>query len=115
MLFRSQQQPETEEKAGTAYVTPQDALEATGLPKHWLVTPEYRARKQIPHLILVGNVRFSLQALWQWEQSNSTVGRPGKHEAPPPVTEPEPVQPSHVPRWYELAPAPDREQSASVS
>ena len=73
-----QEQPETEEDAGAFYVTAQDVIEATGLPKHWFTTPEYRARKQVPHLALVGSVRFSLQALWEWEQNHSTVGRPPK-------------------------------------
>lgn len=57
-------------------------IEATGLPKHWFTTPEYRARKQVPHLALVGSVRFSLQALWEWEQNHSTVGRPPEPKAP---------------------------------
>ena len=103
-----QDQPQTQEDAGAFCVTTQDVIEATGLPKHWFTTPEYRTRKQVPHLTLVGNVRFSLQALWQWEQNHSTVGRPQEPKAPPPVTDPEPAQPSRVPRWHELARELDR-------
>ena len=115
VVTRPQEQPETEEDAGAFYVTAQDVIEATGLPKHWFTTPEYRARKQVPHLALVGSVRFSLQALWEWEQNHSTVGRPPEPKAPrPPDTEPEPAPLSRVPRWHELARELDREQFDSV-
>ena len=45
-----QDQPQTQEDAGAFCVTTQDVIEATGLPKHWFTTPEYRTRKQVPHL-----------------------------------------------------------------
>jgi hypothetical protein len=110
-----QEQIETEEDDGAFYITAQGVIEATGLPKHWFTTPEYRARKQVPHLALVGSIRFSLQAIWEWEQNHSTVGRPPEPKAPrPPDTEPEPAPLSRVPRWHELARELDREQFDSV-
>ena len=42
-----QEQIETEEDDGAFYITAQGVIEATGLPKHWFTTPEYRARKQV--------------------------------------------------------------------
>ena len=77
-----QEQIETEEDDGAFYITAQGVIEATGLPKHWFTTPEYRARKQVPHLALVGSIRFSLQAIWEWEQNHSTVGRPPSPKHP---------------------------------
>ena len=110
-----QEQIETEEDDGAFYITAQGVIEATGLPKHWFTTPEYRARKQVPHLALVGSIRFSLQAIWEWEQNHSTVGRPPEPKAPrQPDTEPEPAPLSRVPRWHELARELDREQFDSV-
>lgn len=89
-----------EEDAGAFYVTAQDVIEATGLPKHWFTTPEYRARKQVPHLALVGSVRFSLQALWEWEQNHSTVGRPPEPKAPrQPDTEPVDLYSRRIVGW----------------
>lgn len=74
-----------------------------------------RALTQVPHLALVGSIRFSLQAIWEWEQNHSTVGRPPEPKAPrPPDTEPEPAPLSRVPRWHELARELDREQFDSV-
>ena len=73
-----------------------------------------RERKRIPHLLLVRNLRFSLEAILQWELANSVRG--GVQE---PVTqivepEPEPVVPGHVPRWHELVREQDGERCDSV-
>ncbi len=101
--------PPEDVAAESFYLTVKEVLEETGLPGYWFTDPKARAAKRIPHLTLVGNVRFSLEAIWVWEQANSTVGQP---PAPKPAPAPEPIEaaPQRVPRWYELAHAMDRER-----
>lgn len=91
-----------------------EVLEATGLPGYWFTDPKARAAKRIPHLALVGNVRYSLEAIWAWEQANSIVGR---RPAPKPTPAPEPIEvaPQYVPRWYAIARAMDGERLDSAS
>jgi|GEM_PF-2379772 len=49
------------------YVSAKEVADATGLPIHLFQDRIYRDRKRIPHLMLVGNLRFSLEAILQWE------------------------------------------------
>lgn len=84
------------------YINAKKIVEATSLPAHLFTDRIERERKRIPHLLLVRNLRFSLEAILQWELANSV--RSGVRE---PVTqivepEPEPVVPGRVPRWHEL-------------
>lgn len=101
--------PPEEAAADSFYLTVKEVLEATGLPGYWFTDPKARAAKRIPHLALVGNVRYSLEAIWAWEQANSVVGRPPEPKAAP-APEPIEVAPQCVPRWYELARAMDGER-----
>ena len=85
----------------SVYLTVKEILEATGLPLYWLNDPKVRATKRIPHLALVGNVRFSLDAIWQWELATSTVGNSPVPKPPQQENlKPEPSGPA--PRWYEV-------------
>lgn len=94
--------PPEEDPDESFYLTVKEVLEATGLPGYWFTDTMMRAAKRIPHLALVGNVRYSLEAIWQWEQANSTVGRPPETK-PAPAPKPLAATPPRVPRWYELA------------
>lgn len=101
--------PLEEAGAESFYLTAKNVLEATGLPGYWFTDAMVRAAKRIPHLALVGNVRYSLDAIWAWEQANSVVGRPPEPKTAP-APEPIEVAPPCVPRWYELARAIDAER-----
>ena len=59
---------------GSRYLTAKDIAEAASLPSHFFLDRAERQRKQIPHLMLVGNLRFSLQAILDWEVANSVPG-----------------------------------------
>lgn len=87
------------------YVSAKEVIEATQLPAHLFTDRDQRYYKRIPHLLLVGNVRFSLDAVLQWELANSIPGRAkGVNEASAtPPLEPEPKAPARIPKWYELA------------
>lgn len=72
------------------------------------------ARKRIPHLLLVRNLRFSMDAILQWELANSVRG--GVPEAVVQIVEPEPEPDAsvRVPRWHELVREQDGERCDSV-
>lgn len=96
------------------YISAKEIVEATSLPAHLFNDRIERERKRIPHLLLVRNLRFSLEAILQWELANSVRG--GVQE---PVTqtvepEPEPDAPGHVPRWHELVREQDGERCDSA-
>jgi len=101
--------PPEEGAAESFYLTVKEVLAATGLPGYWFTDPMARAAKRIPHLALVGNVRYSLEAIWAWEKDNSVVGKPPEPK-PALAAEPPAVTPARVPRWYELAHAMNGEQ-----
>lgn len=85
---------------GSRYLTAKDIAEAASLPLHILQDRAERERKQIPHLMLGGNLRFSLQAILEWEMANSVPGNAAAavvEEAEAPKEAPVPVK-----RWYEL-------------
>lgn len=94
----------------TQYVSAKDVVLATQLPAHLFTDRAERYRKHIPHLLLVGNVRFSLEAILKWELANSVQGYAKGLNLPPaiPAPEPEPLLPARVPRWYELVNAQER-------
>ena len=55
--------------------------------------------------MLVGNLRFSMDAILQWELANSVPGI--APELPPAIvaaeTDNQPEVPVRIPRWYEIA------------
>lgn len=94
----------------SSYLTAKEALGATGLPAFWLTDARTRAAKHIPHLALVGNVRYSLSAIWTWEMGNSIVGTPPAPKPAMAARSPH-AAPGRVPRWFELGRAADGETS----
>jgi hypothetical protein len=61
-------------KAEDNYFTAKEIAEAASLPIHLFRDQAERNRKRVPHLMLVGNLRFSLPAILEWEMANSGVG-----------------------------------------
>ena len=85
---------------GSRYITVKDIAEAASLPVYIFQDRAERERKQIPHLILLGNLRFSLPAILTWELTNSIPGTASTavvEEAEVSIEPPVPVK-----RWYEL-------------
>ncbi len=87
-------------EAESHYLTAKEIAEAASLPIHLFRDQVERNRKCVPHLMLVGNLRFSLQAILEWEMANSVPG----NAAAAAVEEVEsPVEPSApAKRWYEI-------------
>ena len=89
------------------YFTAKEIAEAASLPIHLFRDQAERNRKRVPHLMLVGNLRFSLPAILEWEMTNSVVGSAAaavRDEAESPTAPSEPAK-----RWHEIV----REQDAA--
>ena len=87
-------------KAEDNYFTAKEIAEAASLPIHLFRDQAERNRKRVPHLMLVGNLRFSLPAILEWEMANSVVGGAAtavSDEAESPAAPLEPAK-----RWHEL-------------
>lgn len=86
------------------YVSAKIVVAATGLPAYLFSDQSQRERKRIPHMMLVGNLRFSLDAVLQWELANSVRGGVLAETEVPAVIQPDrrPDTPDRVPRWYEI-------------
>ncbi len=98
----AQQPPAQAAEPATHLVHAKDVVQATGLPRYWLTDAMMRKKKRVPHVVLVGNVRYSLEAIWAWEKENSVVGRPAERKpAVRPVRPAPPAEPA--PRWHEVA------------
>ena len=94
-------------KAEDNYFTAKEIAEAASLPIHLFRDQAERNRKRVPHLMLVGNLRFSLPAILEWEMANSVVGSAAaavSDEAESPAAPSEPAK-----RWHEIV----REQDAA--
>ena len=87
-------------KAQDNYFTAKEVAEAASLPIHLFRDQAERNRKRVPHLMLVGNLRFSLPAILEWEIVNSVAGRAAAaavEEIESPVNPSEPAK-----RWHEI-------------
>lgn len=94
------------------YFTAKEIAEAASLPIHLFRDQAERNRKRVPHLMLVGNLRFSLPAILEWEMANSVVGNAAAavvEEADAPAEPPAPAK-----RWFELVREQDRERFDSA-
>jgi hypothetical protein len=99
-------------KADDNYFTAKEIADAASLPIHLFRDQAERSRKRVPHLMLVGNLRFSLQAILEWEMANSVRG----NAAAAVVEEAEVSAEAPVPakRWHELVREQDRERFDSA-
>ena len=76
------------------------------LPYYIFADPKVRSQRQIPHLQVVGSVRYSPLAVWHWEQEQSVIGqRPPTPSVRERAPEPAPTSALKAPRWYEINPA----------
>ena len=96
------------------YVSAKEVVEATSLPANLFTDRVERERKRIPHLLLVRNLRFSLEAILQWELANSVRGDVQESVVRPVELEHQPDAPARVPRWHELVREQDGERFDSV-
>ena len=93
--------------AESHYFTAKEIAEAASLPTHLFRDQTERNRKRVSHLMLVGNLRFSLPAILAWEIENSLRGNAtaaAVEEIESPATPSEPAK-----RWFEIV----REQGAA--
>ena len=99
-------------EAESHYLTAKEIADAASLPIHLFRDQAERGRKRVPHLMLVGNLRFSLQAILEWEMANSVRGNTAAavvEEAEVPAEAPVPAK-----RWYELVREQDGERFDSA-
>ena len=94
-------------KAEDNYFTAKEIAEAASLPIHLFRDQGERNRKRVPHLMLVGNLRFSLPAILEWEMANSVVGGAAAAVIDEAESTAAPSEPAK--RWHEIV----REQDAA--
>lgn len=86
---------------GSHYFTAKEIADAASLPIHLFRDQAERNCKRVPHLMLVGNLRFSLSAILEWEMANSVLGNVTTAVVKDSEVSTEPIVPPK--RWYELA------------
>src|SRR6218665_676735 len=94
-------------EAESHYFTAKEIAEAASLPIHLFRDQAERNRKRVQHLMLVGNLRFSLPAILEWEMPTRLWGSATaaiSDEAESPAAPSEPAK-----RWHEIV----REQDAA--
>ena len=94
------------------YLSAKEIAEAASLPIHLFRDQAERNRKCVPHLMLVGNLRFSLPAILEWELAHSVVGNAAGAATEEVEAPPEPSAPAK--RWYELVREQDGERFDSA-
>lgn len=95
-------------KAEDNYFTAKEIADAASLPIHLFRDQAERNRKRIPHMMLVGNLRFSLPAILEWEMANSVTGN--AVAAAVDEAESKPEAPAAAKRWHELVREQDGER-----
>ena len=95
------------------YLTAKEIAKAASLPIHFFLDRAQRSRKYVPHLMLVGNLRFSLPAILQWEMANSVVGSAAAAVGETAARPENPSGPAK--RWYEIVSEQDTERFASLT
>ena len=94
------------------YLTAREIAEAASLPIHLFRDQAERSRKRVPHLMLVGNLRFSLQAILEWEMGNSVRGNAAAAVVEEAEVPAEPQEPAK--HWYEIVREQDGERFDSA-
>lgn len=99
-------------EAANHYFSTKEIAEAASLPIHLFRDQAERNRKCVPHLMLVGNLRFSLQAILEWEMANSVRGNVAAAAVEKVESLVEPSAPAK--RWYEIVREQDGERFNSA-
>lgn len=94
------------------YLTAKEIADAASLPIHLFRDQAERSRKRVPHLMLVGNLRFSLPAILEWEMANSVPGKAAAAVVEEVECPAEPQEPAK--RWYEIVRERDGERFDSA-
>ncbi len=95
------------------YLTAKEIAKAASLPLHLFHDRAQRSRKYVPHLMLVGNLRFSLPAILQWEMANSVKGGVAAAVGEAAASPEKPSEPAK--RWYEIVSEQDTERFVSLT
>ena len=66
----------------SVYSTSKEVARITGLPICFFLDRNLRNGKKVPHFSLVGNVRFSVSEIYQWELVNSLSKRVASTRTP---------------------------------
>lgn len=85
------------------YIDAKEAAVMTGLPLYFFADRNRRERKRLPYLSLIGNVRYSLEEIYRWEQANAVPAFGPKAPQPPELPAEECSSSGCVPRWYEMS------------
>ena len=94
------------------YLTAKEIAKAASLPIHFFLDRAQRNRKYVPHLMLIGNLRFSLPAILQWEMANSVTGGVAAAAGEAAASPEKP--PESAKRWYEIVSEQDAERFVSL-
>ncbi len=93
------------------FIDAKKAAEITGLGLHLFADRNERDRKRLPYLSLIGNVRYSLDEIYQWEQANAVPAfGPGAPQLPAVSVETPSPPTGPAPRWYEIVREQDGER-----
>ena len=85
---KSPEEPSASNEDGeTRYLTSEELIALTTLPECFFRSPADRDRKRVPHILIGSGVRFSLDAILEWELANSKPGI---------TAVPSPQAPTHV-------------------
>jgi len=95
------------------YLTAKEIAKAASLPIHFFLDRAQRNRKYVPHLMLIGNLRFSLPAILQWEMANSVKGGVAAAAGEAAASPEKPSGPAK--RWYEIVSEQDTERFVSLT
>ena len=99
-------------EAESHYLTAKEIADAASLPIYLFRDQAERRRKRVPHLMLVGNLRFSLPAILEWEMANSVPGKAAVATVEEVESPAEPQVPAK--RWYEIVREQDGERFDSA-
>lgn len=99
-------------ESASHYLTAKEIAKAASLPIHFFSDQAERNRKYVPHLMLGGNLRFSLPAILQWEMANSVRGGVAAAFREAAASPEKPSEPAK--RWYEVVSEQDAQRFVSL-
>lgn len=99
-------------ESASHYLTAKEIAKAASLPIHFFSDQAERNRKYVPHLMLVGNLRFSLPAILQWEMANSVRGGVAAAFREAAASPEKPSEPAK--HWYKVVSEQDAQRFVSL-